>query len=187
VTYKDSWADYIFHPLVPGNYDISVYIPGELKGLSLAVYYILINDQPVDTVHLFQNDASGTWVKLGGYYLPEVSEVSLRIINYSMSWESFIVADAVRFDFVGPGTNIPEPTDIRSKIWIYPNPFHTEITIESEYPLQSVTIYNSAGITIRRFDHVAGSIVLGDLERGMYLIRTINSRGEIHTKKLLKE
>jgi L-ascorbate metabolism protein UlaG (beta-lactamase superfamily) len=187
VSFNESWARYDYYPPVRGQYDLYVYIPGELNGLSLAVYNILINDQPVDTITFFQNDASGTWAKLGSYYLPEVSEASLRITNYSMPWESFIVADAVRFDYMGPGTNAHERTNTRPQIRIYPNPFNTAITIESQEPTESVTIFNSAGIIIGRFDHVIGWIDPGDLEPGVYFIRIVDSHGEIYLKKLLKE
>ena len=74
-------------------------------------------------------------------------------------------------------------SSIEDQVSIYPNPFTNEVTISVD-EASKVNVYNSNGILLDTFDNAK---TLGqNLDKGMYLIEVISSKG-IVTKKVIKE
>jgi hypothetical protein len=134
------WVQYLYYPEIQGYYDIHAYIPNLTTGSNHAVYYILIDKQPVDTIVIDQLAGRGKWLLLGQYYLSDTAEIQVRVVNiegpgYSTSG---LLADAIRF------THNNAPSAIRSinqtayrkisKPTIFPNPFSESTTIAFENP-----------------------------------------------------
>lgn len=77
-----------------------------------------------------------------------------------------------------------------NEISVYPNPFYTEITIDSkELTIQSYVITDLNGSVILRggFDSSKKTIDLSQLESGMFLLNLMNKQGMTNeTKKIIK-
>lgn len=68
---------------------------------------------------------------------------------------------------------------------VYPNPTRGIITIETSIMIDSIEIYNINGQLIKRMNHVS-QIDLSSESSGLYLLRAINSNGDITTLKIMK-
>jgi hypothetical protein len=77
--------------------------------------------------------------------------------------------------------------DLESKTAIYPNPFTTEITIESELNIERVDIYSIAGQLVKTIEKPSASLDLTELEPGMYLFNAFSNGEIVSTNKLKKQ
>jgi hypothetical protein len=77
--------------------------------------------------------------------------------------------------------------DLESKTAIYPNPFTTEITIESELNIERVDIYSIAGQLVKTIEKPSASLDLRELEPGMYLFNAFSNGEIVSTNKLKKQ
>jgi hypothetical protein len=77
--------------------------------------------------------------------------------------------------------------DLESKTAIYPNPFTTEITIESELNIERVDIYSISGQLVKTIEKPSASLDLRELEPGMYLFNAFSNGEIVSTNKLKKQ
>jgi hypothetical protein len=77
--------------------------------------------------------------------------------------------------------------DLESKTAIYPNPFTTQVTIESELNIERVDIYSIAGQLVKTIEKPSFSLDLRELEPGMYLFNAYANGEIVSTKKLKKQ
>ncbi len=88
--------------------------------------------------------------------------------------------------FVVQETDIEESS--QSELSIYPNPTHTLITIETEYPDHysiNITTLNGQQILIGEMEGTSHQIDLSSFESGVYFI-TIRSKDFVTTRKIVK-
>jgi hypothetical protein len=176
-----AWASYTYYPEIQGYYDVYAFIPDLSNGSSLAVYYLLINQQPVDTVNLNQYTGKGQWLKLGQFFLPDSSEVQIRVVNTGRAKKGVsLLSDAVRFNFTGitSQTGIIK-SDIPAGFFnliCFPNPFDefTVINLDNTpgYPY-TLYITDLRGKLVRVEENIsAGTYILEKkgLKEGYYLI-----------------
>lgn len=87
-------------------------------------------------------------------------------------------------------TNASEASDDYS-VRVYPNPFSSDLTIESDKPLinSDIAVFNSIGQQILKINNISDNSITIDLSSypGQLLLLTIRSRGLILTKKILKD
>lgn len=87
-------------------------------------------------------------------------------------------------------TGIDELGEEGISVNIYPNPFNSTTTIQTEYILKNaaLTIYNSSGQSVKQIPNVSGNtIVLSreELPSGLYYIRFLQDNQLVSTKKLI--
>ncbi len=83
-------------------------------------------------------------------------------------------------------TNIVESID--NDIVCFPNPCKDNLTVKSDYNIESVTLLNSSGITISRESNLNSksiSLTLSNLSGGVYFVNIVSNSKNI-TKKILK-
>jgi hypothetical protein len=183
-----AWASYTYYPEIQGYYNTSVFIPDQYNGSSLAVYYLLINQQPVDTVNIDQYTGKGQWLNIGQYFLPDSSEVQITVVNTGRAKKGVsLIADAIRFSFVNKPSSIGESKliipDAYSTLNCFPNPFgeFTLITFDNMdgYPY-TLYIINLNGELVRVVENICASTYILEkqgLKEGLYFI---NLKGPIN-------
>jgi hypothetical protein len=77
-------------------------------------------------------------------------------------------------------------TELENMTSIYPNPFTTALTIESDFNIERVDIFSVTGQLVKSIDKPNGSLDLSELEPGMYLFNAF-SNGEIISSNTLKK
>jgi hypothetical protein len=77
-------------------------------------------------------------------------------------------------------------SELEQQASIYPNPFTTEVTLESELNIERVDIYSIAGQLVKTIEKPSASLDVRELEPGMYLFNAY-SDGEIAATKKLKK
>lgn len=81
------------------------------------------------------------------------------------------------------------PKPINLSVQFYPNPFDSQITIESRSGLKSIEIINTIGSTLlRRKSNSLNRIILNteEISDGIYLVKVIETNDKITIKKLVK-
>jgi predicted extracellular nuclease len=99
---------------------------------------------------------------------------------------SFTVADA---DKVVEVTLVPTgvPVNTLAKLTVYPNPFTSRINFEGA-EVTRVTVTSVIGqVVLDQIVENARSIDLSNIEKGIYLVRFYNNKGESVLRKLIKE
>lgn len=86
--------------------------------------------------------------------------------------------------FLGQKSNITT-TNVKEEIRIYPNPTGGTLNINANYPIQSITLYNNTGRLIKSIEtnQNTENLHLGNLEKGMYIIKIQTSQG-VFAKKI---
>jgi L-ascorbate metabolism protein UlaG (beta-lactamase superfamily) len=188
-----AWASYTYYPEIQGYYNTYAFIPDVQNGSSYAVYYLLIDQQSVDTIIHDQGTGRGQWLELGQYFLPDSTEVQIRVVNTGRAKKGVsLLADAVRLIHVeGPSAievskyNIPIGY---STLRCFPNPFSESTMIILDNTLgcsYTLKIINLAGMLVRMEENISVREYILErkgLKEGCYLIELngpINYRGKI--------
>src|SRR5574343_391162 len=78
-------------------------------------------------------------------------------------------------------------SELEQQASIFPNPFSTEVTIESELNIERVDIYSIAGQLVKSIEQPSASLDLRELDPGMYLFKAYSAGEVVATKKLKKQ
>ena len=70
---------------------------------------------------------------------------------------------------------------------IYPNPANNVIRFQSELPLQSVEIFSLTGSKVLSQSNNVEHLEVGNLAKGIYILRASTADGKVATQKLIKE
>jgi hypothetical protein len=79
-----------------------------------------------------------------------------------------------------------ETLDNTLAVKIYPNPVQSQLTISTDNEIESVSIIDLTGKTIRTISNSANVIDVSDLQTGIYFVQ-IKSNNKLITKKIIKE
>ena len=87
-------------------------------------------------------------------------------------------------------TGINQPHNNGSALNIYPNPFSTQTTLQTDNPLNNatLTLFNSFGQKVKQIKNISGQTVTfyrDNLPNGLYFVRLTQDSKVIITKKLL--
>jgi len=78
-------------------------------------------------------------------------------------------------------------SELEQQASIYPNPFTTEVTLESELIIERVDIYSIAGQLVKTIEKPSTSLDVRELEPGMYLFNAYSDGEIVATSKLKKQ
>lgn len=78
-------------------------------------------------------------------------------------------------------------SELEQQASIYPNPFTTEVTLESELNIERVDIYSIAGQLVNTIEKPSTSLDVRELEPGMYLFNAYSDGEIVATSKLKKQ
>lgn len=71
---------------------------------------------------------------------------------------------------------------------VYPNPFKEKVTIKVNASIQNFRVYDVLGKQIMETQDIEKlKRLLIKLRSGIYLLKVTDSKGNVHTKKLLKQ
>ena len=73
-----------------------------------------------------------------------------------------------------------------SIINVFPNPTKNKLNIKSDVKIKEVITINSMG-QISEFDIINNSVDIGNLPIGIYIIQIKDEKGNLYTKKFVKE
>ncbi len=136
-----------------GLYDIDYIVPETVNSTNNALYTITVNDVVIDSLIIDQNEGSGSWVKLGRYFLPADYEIAVKIEDTGNNTNPdgvVLRADAMRISLVEKLTCVnddlvPYQFNLCQN---YPNPFNGSTTIQYSIPKREnvhLAIYNLLG------------------------------------------
>lgn len=193
LTNVGDWASYKYYPEIQGNYHTYTFIPNQINGSSLAVYYVLINQQPVDTININQGNGIGQWLELGKYFLPESSEVEIRVVNTGRAKKGVsLLTDAIKFIYTNDPTGIQaskyQIPGVYTDLNCSPNPFseYALISLDNQWGCPyTIKIFTLTGRLIRIEQNILCEKFILEkkgLEAGIYFIEIngpINYRGKI--------
>ena len=157
------------------------------------VYCIKVNGQVKDSVHINQKIESGSWVKVGRFWLDAYAEVQIILMNTGTATDgSALYADAIKFEYlenVGISDKaINQFSSGSSSLQIYPNPFHNILNINSEQDqINAIEIFSISGKKV--FTNTYGTntcrVDLSSFQKGVYFI-TVTSKDFVTTRKIIK-
>ena len=144
-------ADFTFRLKRTGIYDISEIVPETVNAAKHALYVVIIENVPVDSVYIDQNAGSGDFINFARSYIPANVEVKVRIIDSGENTSNAVLrADAIKFSMVKEitGMNDNHAKNLPDKFKLfqnYPNPFNPVTRIEYNLP-------DAANVTLEVFD-----------------------------------
>ncbi len=88
--------------------------------------------------------------------------------------------------FVNNWVGIKDENNLFLKI--YPNPFQNDITVESEYVIDKISLINSNGQNILALNpsNNKQNIDMSNFERGIYYLKVENNNSRVHYTKIVK-
>jgi hypothetical protein len=137
--------------------------------------------------YVFLTDHSGVGGKhleptTDEYKVEPLNNLLVRLITEYSSIQTCEGKSEIRFE--GDPQQQPGPV---MQAQYYPNPAVDQFTLELPFEVQSVTIYNSEGLAVRKIEKpVAGAnvVLIQDLAAGFYTIRILNN-GWMQSGKLM--
>lgn len=148
------------YPVWQGKYFFADYVSKEIGWV----------DSNYNITFITPNTGS-SFVTFGQDYLDELYIASLNGIIYKIT-----------LDEEEPPIRI---SDIKKpKFTVYPNPTNGSIQIESNAVIDDITLYNTAGKIIKKFNTQNNTLNISTLAKGVYML-TITSGNTISTKKII--
>ncbi|MHB2156178.1 golvesin C-terminal-like domain-containing protein [Calditrichota bacterium GD2] len=141
-----------------GVYELFEIVPKTENASNHALYEIRIDNAPVDSVYLDQNEGSGNWKSITTLSLPKEVPVEVRVIDSGKSTQGAVLrADAVKFLLIREVTDIADETDEQIPETYrlsqnFPNPFNASTTIRFNLPQRErvqLNVYNLLGKHIK--------------------------------------
>jgi hypothetical protein len=116
------------------------------------------------------------------YKVEPLNDLLVRLITEYTSIESCSGQSFIRFE-----QDPQQPSGTQWQASYYPNPTAERFTLELPVTVQSVTLYNSEGVGVRKLENPpagANNIQVNDLPAGFYTIRIL-SNGKMQSGKIL--
>ncbi|MEL6654735.1 MAG: T9SS type A sorting domain-containing protein, partial [Bacteroidota bacterium] len=108
--------------------------------------------------------------------------------SYTLALQSICGADS---SLLGPADNLstkgcasPIDPELAGGIQIYPNPFSDLVKVESEWPIQSLRLYDLQGraLIVETAQGLEAVLDAGSLSQGLYILSVETLRGTIHRR-----
>lgn len=139
-----------------GVFEIEEIIPKTVNTSTRAMYKLIVNGQPADSIILNQNNGSGVWKKIMRKRLPAMTPIELTVRDANGATSSDIVVlrtDGMRFSFItqAPDEATQQQANLPLRFALeqnYPNPFNAETIIDVRLPVACrvrLAIFNVLG------------------------------------------
>lgn len=76
--------------------------------------------------------------------------------------------------------------ELANNVGISPNPFNQELHLAADTDLESIEVYSVTGALVYQENSPSKTIVLGDLNPGIYLIKVVDTKGQVTQQKVEK-
>ncbi|MEW6511091.1 MAG: T9SS type A sorting domain-containing protein [Bacteroidota bacterium] len=184
-----------------GMYEIREIVPTTVNASVRARYVLLVSGARVDSAFIDQNVGSGNWVGVLQRQIPPDVDVRIELTD-AMSpivAGKVLRADAVRFQWVGPGLNATQtgPGNLPTEFALgqnYPNPFNPSTRIAYQIPVGSevnLTVFDLLGRPVATLvdgrkspGHYQIGFDAGSLASGVYLYR-LTAGSFAQTRKMM--
>jgi hypothetical protein len=172
--------EYIYAIVYDENNSNILYAAGAINGIN-------------DTVRIFRSlDGGASWAESITQAFPNSDKQVISMVMYNTVLclltrdHNSNLTGVYKLD--ASTASVPEIAD-NDQISIFPNPFSSETTLQTDKPLKNATLMidNCFGQTVKRLHHISGQSVTlsrGNLPNGMYVIRLREGK-EIYTGKLI--
>ena len=138
-------------------------------------------------------DKSITWICNIFAPQPTVAEMQLGISDFitNMKFQNCIFNDTMNAIVqLCPNTSIPDLEEANMNVIVFPNPFSTQTTLQTEKNLKDATlmVYNVYGQEVNRLINISGQTIIfsrDNLPSGIYFIRLSQDNKIIATDKLM--
>ena len=72
---------------------------------------------------------------------------------------------------------------------VSPNPFSSQLTVESAKVIKNVEIYNMVGLKVNSFtiNSKKSTLNVGNIPAGVYILKSLDAEGNVETQKLIKK
>ncbi len=183
-----------------GIYDIEETVPTTVNSCKEALYVLSVDNVPIDSVYVDQNQGSGDWVTVCRSFLPGGVPIDLKIVDSGENTSNVVLrADAVEFSLVKEITDVngSTVTGLPKEFRLdqnYPNPFNPTTMINYQLPVNSyvtLKVYDILGREVKTLvegNQTAGihTVVFNGsaLASGTYFYRLI-AGGKFITRKMV--
>ncbi len=195
-------ASFKFNLNRTGIYDFSEIVPTTVNAATNALYILSVNNIPVDSFYVDQNQNSGTWVVIGRSVFPSNIPIEVKVIDSGENTPNAVLrADAIKFSLISETNDIDNLLSDSPKEFSleqnYPNPFNPTTKIRFSIPrtgFASLKVYDILGrvvATLINEDKVAGNYEVefnaSSLSSGIYFYKLqANEYSETRKMILLK-
>ena len=76
--------------------------------------------------------------------------------------------------------------ELANNVGISPNPFNQQLHLAADTDLESIEVYSVTGALVYQEFSPSKTIVLGDLNPGVYLIKVVDTKGQVTQQKVEK-
>lgn len=133
------------------------------------------------------------WQSLrGDYYFAQIHNQKRWICFYTSVPDSMADSEPANDRFCDSvsvlPTGIETHNSFNNQIQVFPNPFTSAFTIQSEFEMNEIKLFNALGVLVRRESGVGkeGVLELEELEPGIYFVRVETEKG-YSGKRLIKQ
>ncbi len=156
------------------------------------------NDNRADIMCSFSTDGGNTWQ--GQEFICDLDTIgvmfkSVEVGNNNTLYATFEYPDAngkntIYFTKRQNTTSIVKYNNSNVDLEIYPNPFTTQATLQTDIPLTNatLTVVNIFGQTVAQIKNISGQTVTlqrNDLPSGFYFLQLTEDNNQIVTKKII--
>jgi len=163
----------------------------------IAGFFTLVNGQPRNYIARLNIDGSlDTTFNPGTGANFSIRTTSLQSDGKVIIGGNFSSFDGVERNYIARihvfdfANSVPPLKENETKFNLYPNPFSTHTTLQSDHNIQdgTLTIYNSLGEVVSQINNINGNSITierGNLANGLYFIRLTEGSHEIMMKKVI--
>jgi len=168
----------------------SFILSGWVLGQSASLKFGKIN-HGVKTILSGSNNSSDSWTKLNHQSTFELTEGDTAIVILYVSTSGGGASSNGNFDLIKlEQVQGISPLDQTFSLRIFPNPFQTQTTIQTNKFLHNatLTLNNSFGHVVKRIDNISSKTIIlerANLPNGLYYIQLSENNRIIASKKLL--
>lgn len=136
-----------------------------------------VKNCPEGSPNMFAPNQTQQWIlHLKPKGVMGTAQMTLRLHYPQASGDSLSVDHVFQ---IAAGTSSTVEIDL-AELLIYPNPATDYIQIRNDESIKQINVYNVVGKQLRSFNHTAGqSHSVQDLNKGIYLVRLMNTQGEV--------
>lgn len=156
---------------------------------NIALYWLGCDNNQLSSLDVSNNPLIGSdnyWGYLSLRFMPSLREVCVWTLPFPPWRVEVDITGSPNVEFIDCSVDIEESTHPRLRI--YPNPAHSELIIEKNYPEHSsieITSLNGQLLQCSQMEGTIHHIDLSSFQKGVYFI-TLRSKDFVSTRKIIK-